>query len=51
MLIKRKDDFLLTMNDDMIESDDYSSDGRENEQLNLIHEMIHRSQTKTNSLF
>lgn len=31
MLIKRKDDFLLTMNDDMIESDDESSDGRDNE--------------------
>lgn len=31
MLIKRKDDFLLTMNDDLIESDDESSDGRDNE--------------------
>ena len=51
MLSKRKNLFLLTMDDGMIGSDDDSSDGKENEQLNQIHEMIHRCQSRTNSLY
>ena len=51
MLSQRKNHFLLTMDDGMIGSDDDSSDGKDNEQLNQIHEMIHRCQSRTNSLY
>ena len=50
MLSKRKDKFLLTMDDDMVVSEE-SFDEKENEQFNTIHETMFRTQSKTNALF